>query len=234
MKLLIIGSDKIFAIENFYAKYLKEENIEVLNFPAQSIFYDFYQKNIFNKLLYKIGVSTIYNRINKKFKQNINFFKPDAILVFKGMEIYPESLQWAKQQGVKLINYNPDNPFLFSGKGSGNNNLKVSIPMYDLHLTYNPDVKKEMEKVYKIPKAILPFGFDINNVLLKKAIAQKEMIKACFLGNPDVYRGKFLEQLAMAGILLDVYGGVVGAWHELVQLQPLRGEEWHRRERCAG
>jgi spore maturation protein CgeB len=206
VKLLIIGSDKIFAIENFYVKYLIEEGIDVSNFSAQSYFYDYYQKNIFNKLLFKIGVSSIYKRINKKLRQRIEIFKPDAILVFKGMEIYPSSLQWAKAKGIKLINYNPDNPFLFSGKGSGNANLKNSISLYDLHLTYDLGIKKEMELTYKIRTAILPFGFDIEEKLFEKCLLQKEIIKVCFLGNPDKYRADFLNRMAAAGIPLDVYG----------------------------
>ncbi|MGI8582084.1 MAG: glycosyltransferase family protein [Chitinophagaceae bacterium] len=122
------------------------------------------------------------------------------------MEIFPQSLKWAKNKNIKLINYNPDNPFVFSGKGSGNSNVKVSMPLYDLHLTYNTDVKKAMESIYKIPTEILPFGFDISDALFNKCSMQQELNKVCFLGNPDIYRGKFLQKLAEEGIELDVYG----------------------------
>ena len=54
MKLFISGSDKVYAIENFYVKYLKEAGVDVFHFPAQSLFYDHYQKSIFNKLIYQI------------------------------------------------------------------------------------------------------------------------------------------------------------------------------------
>jgi hypothetical protein len=42
MKLLIIGSDKVFSIENFYYKYLIELGVDTKRFTAQSIFYDYY------------------------------------------------------------------------------------------------------------------------------------------------------------------------------------------------
>jgi spore maturation protein CgeB len=219
VRLLIIGSDKIFAIENFYVKYLREEGIDVYIYSAQTSFYDYYQKNIFNKLLFKAGLSPIYNDINKEFKQQIENYRPDVILVFKGMEIFPQSLQWAKSKDIKLINYNPDNPFLFSGKGSGNVNIKDSISLYDLHLTYNWEVKKEIEVTYKIPTGILPFGFDISDELLRKCSMQKETIKVCFLGNPDAYRGDFLNQLAKEGIELDVYGN---NWQKFVNHPNIR------------
>ncbi|MEO6719122.1 MAG: glycosyltransferase [Ferruginibacter sp.] len=206
MKLFIVGSDKVYAIENFYAKYLRELEVEVSHFSAQSIFYDYYQKNIINKLIFKLGLSGVFKKINKQFKEQVEKFNPDIIWIFKGMEIFPRTLQWAKDRHIKLVNYNGDNPFIFSGKGSGNANVTKSIPLFNLHLTYNAQVKKEMEAVYKIPTAILPFGFDIGETLFENCRQQQEIIKACFLGNPDEFRGSFLEQLAQNGIVLDVYG----------------------------
>ena len=180
LKILVIGSDKIYAIENLYAKYLSEDGIDVFHFSAQSLFYDYYQKSILNKLIFKSGLSNILKRINKKFKLITSAFKPDIIWVFKGMEIFPQTLRWAKDRNIKLVNYNPDNPFLFSGKGSGNDNLKNAIGLYDLHLTYNAEVKKEMERRYKIPTQILPFGFDISNDLFERCCVIEEVNRACF------------------------------------------------------
>jgi spore maturation protein CgeB len=122
------------------------------------------------------------------------------------MEITARSLQWAKQKGIKLVNYNPDNPFVFSGKGSGNRNVTDSIGLYDLHLTYNSAVQKKILEEYKIPAAMLPFGFDISEEVFIKCIADTEIIKLCFLGNPDTYRANFIMQLAERGIQIDVYG----------------------------
>ncbi|MES2732320.1 MAG: glycosyltransferase [Bacteroidota bacterium] len=206
MKVLVVGSDKIFAIENCYVKYLKELGVEVNQFSAQSIFYDYYQKNILNKLIFKAGLSSVYIKINQLFKQAVENFQPDVIWVFKGMEIFPESLQWASNKKIKLVNYNPDNPFLFSGKGSGNQNVTKSIPLYDMHFTYNLAIKKKMEDDYYLATAFLPFGFDISEALYDECSKQEEVIKACFLGNPDKKRAFFVEALAAEGIEMDIYG----------------------------
>ena len=214
MRLFIVGSDKVYAIENFYVKYLRQLGVEVFHFPAQSYFYDYYQKNILNKLIFKADLSGILKKINLQFKQAVEGLLPDAIWIFKGMEIFPASLRWAKERNIKLVNYNGDNPFIFSGKGSGNENVTNSIRLYDLHLTYNTGVKKEMETISNIPTAILPFGFNIEEHLFEKCCQQDEVLKACFLGNPDQYRGKFLQQLAEKGIQLDVYGN---DWTKFVQ-----------------
>ena len=162
LKLLVIGSDKVFAIENFYVKYLNKSEHEVFQYPAQSFFYDYLQKSIFNKILFRLGYKKIYRIINKELREKIAQTTPDILYVFKGMEVYPETLVWAKNKGVKLVNYNPDNPFLFSGRGSGNSNITASISLYDVHLTYNLQVKSDIESRFKIAAFWIPFGFEIS------------------------------------------------------------------------
>jgi hypothetical protein len=49
MKLMVVGSDKIFAIENFYFKYLSALGVETKTFNAQSFFFDYYQKGNFKQ-----------------------------------------------------------------------------------------------------------------------------------------------------------------------------------------
>jgi spore maturation protein CgeB len=208
MRLLIIGSDKVFSIENFYFKYLKELGVDTKRFTAQAIFYDYYfSGNIINKILFKFGLSNIHQKINDQFKQIVNEFKPEIIWVFKGMEITPASLKWAKQQGIKLVNYNPDNPFIFTGKGSGNANITNSISLYDFHFTYNLEIQKELQEKYNAKTGFLPFAYDMSQNLFDECAKETEIVKACFLGNPDKVRASFLESLALMGVKMDVYGG---------------------------
>src|SRR4051812_40634905 len=129
MRIFIVGSDKIYAIENYYEKYLKEMGADVFLFTAQNYFYEYYNRSIFNKILFRTSLSGIMRRIESLFKQQVNEFKPDIIWVFKGMELTPAALKWAKRKKIKLVNYNPDNPFIFSGRGSGNSNVTNSISL---------------------------------------------------------------------------------------------------------
>src|SRR5580658_6310246 len=120
MRLLIVGSDKIYAIENYYEKYIAQQGIEVFLFTAQNFFYDYYHHSVINKIIYKAGLSSIVREINDRLKKVVEELQPHVVWVFKGMEITPECLAWIKQKDIILVNYNPDNPFIFSGKGSGN------------------------------------------------------------------------------------------------------------------
>lgn len=207
MKVLIVGANSNYAIERFFLKYLNEvPDITAELFVAQNLFLDWYQKNPVNKILFRLGYKRIYMVINKALKERINESNPDVLFVFKGMEIFPETLTWAKKHGVKLVNYNPDNPFIFSGKGSGNSNITRSISIFHLHLTYNKEVKLQMEREYNIPTVILPFGFDIDESTYEICCKEREIKKLCFVGNPDKYRSAFIAKLAGEGIHVDVYG----------------------------
>lgn len=228
MRLMIVGSDKVYAIENFYVKYLREAGVDVHHFCAQTFFYDYYQRNLFNKLLFKAGLSSIIDSINKRFKESVTTFKPNIIWVFKGMELSPDSLRWASDRGIVLVNYNPDNPFLFTGKGSGNQYVTDSIDLYRLHFTYNLEIKQKLEQ-RGLQTSFLPFGYDIAEETLRACRKQDEVAGVCFLGNPDKQRAALLSEVAGEGVTIDVYGN---NWNKFIQhdnvrvFQPVYGIEF--------
>lgn len=209
MRLLLVGANSKYAIELPYLKYLRElpefEQVEL--FESQNMFLEYYHKTIINKILYRLGYNQILKKINNKLLHKVNSFKPDAMLVFKGMEIFPETLIKLKAKGILLSNYNPDNPFIFSGRGSGNKNITNSIGLYDVHFTYSNCILSELNSKY--PKSsvyYLPFGFDVSDDLYNECKKQQEIVKVCFLGNPDIYRADFIEKLCALGIEIDAYG----------------------------
>jgi spore maturation protein CgeB len=213
MKLLLVGSDEVWSLEKHYTKYLGEVGVNVKVCPLQSIFYKYYNKGIVYKILFKLGFSGIEKTMSGSLKTTVEEFQPDVVWVFKGMEVAPEVLKWIKAKGIKTVNYNPDNPFLFSGKGSGNKNLTNSIGLYDLHFSYDREIKSRIEKDYGIPCKILPFGFELNDQLYQECCKEKELLKLCFLGNPDKERAEFIMELADE-VTIDVYGN---DWGKFVQ-----------------
>jgi spore maturation protein CgeB len=206
MRILIVGSNKIFSIENFYVKYLAQGGVSISVFLAPNIFNDYYQQGIINRVMFRAGISSIYKKINNRFREMVERESPDLIWVFKGMELFPESLEWARQRKVKLVNYNPDNPFFFSGRGSGNKNISKAIGLYDLHFTYNLEIKKKIDKEFHTKTCYLPFGFEIEDSLYDHCVVLPEIVEACFLGNPDAFRSAFITKLAGAGVQMTVFG----------------------------
>lgn len=145
------------------------------------------------------------------------------------MEITPDTLQWLSFKGIKIISFNPDNPFVFTGLGSGNENVTKSIGLYDLHLTYNTAVLKKLKNDYKIHVEYLPFGFELDDASYQQATKEDEINKVCFLGNPDKDRAVFIEGLAANGIQIDIYGN---DWKKFVSnknialFKPIYGDDF--------
>jgi spore maturation protein CgeB len=203
-KILLVGSDQVWSLERIYLKYLKQGGVETELFPAQSIFYQYY-RGLLKKILFRTGFSGIYRSINQQLIEKVRVFRPEIVWVFKGMEIFPNTLRELSAMGCTLANYNPDNPFLFSGAGSGNKNITDSLPLYDLHFSYSFSIKSMLESLGHSAQ-LLPFGYEVSEDLYKQTRAQQEVIKTCFLGNPDKDRAAILMQLAGLGIAIDVYG----------------------------
>lgn len=215
MKLLLVGSENIWSIEKYYLKYLKNHLDHVSLFPARNYINEFRGKGFINKVLYRILPDVIHKKVNQELKVAIEKNKPDALWVFKGMEIFPETLLWAKMNGIKLINYNPDHPFLFSGRGSGNNNVSQSIKHYDLHFCYNKIVMQKLITDYNLKTAFLPFGAEIEESLFYSLANRPEIIRTCFIGSPDKIRVNIIKEIANAGYEVDVYGNEWNKYSEI-------------------
>ncbi len=231
MNILLIGSDYNWSIERIYQCELEALGHKVELVAVQNMFYDNYYKSILHKLLYRVGLSKILTKINKTLLNKVNNEYYDLIWVFKGMEIFPETLKELKKTTNNLINYNPDNPFVFSGKGSGNHNVTNSISLYDLHLTYDAWVKEKIENEFKIRTEMLNFGFDHTAVQNLDLYSEEEVSAVCFLGNPDAYRAAIIHSLLVKGIEVHLYGNDWSKFvkHELAVIHnPVYGHEFYK------
>lgn len=202
---LILGSNHPAALELIYSSELAKLGIRNKIIGIQNLFLAHYTKSILNKVKFRLGISRIESIIQNIIKAEVLEFKPKTVLVFKGMEIQPKTLQWIKSKGIQVVNYNPDSPFIFSGRGSGNKNVTNSITLYDSYITYDKTINEELEN-RAVKSAIIPFGFDSSGFNYKDLEEKDEVLKLCFLGNADKFRIDFLEQIAHKGVKIDVYG----------------------------
>lgn len=204
-KLVIIGSNHKAALELVYKKLLEKNGYSTVIFPAQNLFLAHYNQSIINKFLYRIGLSNIIYSIQIELKEFIIVEKPNIVVVFKGMELMPSTIGWIKQAGIRIYNYNPDHPFVFSGKGSGNKYVKESIELFDCYISYADDAVSQLKEL-GVESFKLPFGFDADGFDFNELDPLDEIRKTCFIGNADKYRVEFLNGLANLGLQIDVYG----------------------------
>ncbi|MEI6411550.1 MAG: glycosyltransferase [Bacteroidota bacterium] len=208
MKLLIIGASESWSLETFYLKYLKEIPDLEVEILSTSEFGKKHYRKLIDRVLIRLfrSKNPYYDKLNKHILSETLKYAPDVVLVFKGMELYPETLKAIKSSGIFLTNYNPDHPFIITMRGSGNQNVTQSVPLYDLHFSYSKDLMARFEKEYHIPSVYLPFGFELSEIEFNKLEIQDEISKICFIGNPDEIRVKTIIFLLNEGFNIDVYG----------------------------
>lgn len=214
MKLLIVGSNSKWAIENEFVGHLNTM-CEVTFYNAHGIFMDYYHKSRVNKVLFRLGFSSLLRRLNEELLQLVEDKKVEAVLVFKGMEVFPATLRQLKHKGIKLFNYNPDHPFEFFGRGSGNAHVKNGILHYDHHFSYSKKIIKDLESLYQVSASWLPFGYARSAPLIKR---EEEVVVACFIGNPDIDRVEFINHLIENAIPVHVYGNGWGSFLKASEL----------------
>lgn len=206
MRLLMTDSDNLKLLAPSYAMHLKKTPGVKLGSLSYVDELEEYYKSARNKLLYKVYPKWILDRINKGIINSIDSFKPDVLWIFKGMEIYPETLEYAKKKGIKLANYNPDHPFIFESRGSGNSFVKDSIPLYDMHFSYSREILKDLLREYNHEGRYLPFGYEADDKTYQEAKKEGEIVRVCFIGGVDEQRRDVMQLLIDEGFPVDVYG----------------------------
>lgn len=212
MNLLIVGSDDNFAIENYYKRYLALLGVKVNLYPLPKLADEYVNNSILLRILKKIGFSFFYKKSNLKLLESIKLSTPDIVWVFKGIEILPDTINSIKKLNIKIVNYNPDHPFIRTFSSGGNQNVEKCVPLYDLHFSYNLDLCKEINNKYGVETIFLPFGYDLQEITFKKIENFNEIKKIAFVGNPDKYRRKILLKLALEGFQIDVFGHKWEKW----------------------
>ena len=96
------------------------------------------------KLLNKFFSSLIEKKINKDLIQILNRFKPDVLFVIKGLNIFPETLTYAKSNGVVLVNWNLDD---FENSLNNSTHMRKSYGLYDYVFTNKFELISLYEKL---------------------------------------------------------------------------------------
>lgn len=202
---LILGAGSLGAIEHFYKDGFEKCGIVVYTYIIADQYYAAINKSIFHKVANKISADIFYKSINDKLKAFMAQRKFDIILVFKGMELFPETVMQLKEHAQILANYNADHPFTFYFPGSGNKNVRNSIIHYDVHFSYSGGIVDQLRSKFKVRAYCIPFGYNSN---IKAASLtgdfNKYKSKFLFIGAYDIERAVYLNRLQNDS--LDIYG----------------------------
>jgi len=216
MKILVAGSYSHWnALEKHYINYMRPFVRDIQLYPWPDIVREYFGGSLFRKVQYrlKLGTNPKIREFNNLFLEFVKKDLPDIVWVFKGVDLQPETLIQIKELGIKIVNYNPDHPFIRTFRSGGGNEIENAIPLYDLIFCYSKDLIKEIEERFspKIQLVHLPFGYDIPKETQQKAdeidLEVEEVKKLCFIGGPDSeLRFQLLSELIKRDLPIDIYG----------------------------
>lgn len=217
LRLMMVTGDNPNTLSNCLARGLEDADclLSAVNLDAVA------QRGRSGRLRRVIGFCApelAFPEYNRALLEAAERFRPDAVWVFKGMELYPMTCRLLRRRGVRLVNYNADHPFNYFSRGSGNRNVRRSILEFDLHLTYSRRIAAEMRNRFPgICVAVVPFGHDVGDDTYARIAEEEEILRACFLGNPDDHRRCRISEIVKAGIPIDVYGH---RWDQFLEPAP--------------
>lgn len=199
---------------------LKENGNEVFRFGWFQYLYRWKKgksepifKSFLHKLAFKIQKGPIINKINKDFIAYIDKIKPDTIILYHAILIYPSTLKFIKENySSTLVQYTPDNPFSKNANKNYWKNFIYSIPLVDYttpHRKKNiPDILKYGGRLlsdfilmpYFIPEKEYPVS--------RKEIPEKYICDVVFAGHfENDGRIACIEALIDEGYKVNLFGG---------------------------
>ncbi len=141
---------------------------------------------------------------------------PEVVWLFKGQSIYPSTVRKLRKLDKYPVAYNADHPFDFFSRGSGNENVANAVGEYALYMTFSRHIAEQLHQRYPSLKiCVIPFGHSVDEASYSKIRDGEEIVRVCFLGNPDQHRAASIGQLIAAGFDVDVYGY---GWHRFEAL----------------
>lgn len=213
--ILIIGAFGPGAMENYYLQGFRKTNAIVTTYDIATEYYSVISGNPLNKIINRISPAHLLKSLNNKLLQYLNKKYFDVILVFKGMQLFPDTVQALKLHSQLLANYNPDHPFKFYSPGSGNNNVLNSIPHYNIYFSYSTQITRQLNEKFNVLAHTIPFGYDDTKEISRGSMPDVKD-KILFIGSYDKNRARFLNKMVNTNLL--IFGDL--KWHTRNILYP--------------
>lgn len=154
-------------------------------------------------------------------------FKPDLIVIMKGLNVYPETLIRIKKelQSVCFFNINYDDYFS-RHKGNISRNLHESIPLYDCLFTTRRVNVNELLEFGASRAEYMPFCYDPSVLYpVIPSASEYRLYKSdvVFIGSFEQPRANMLERIADFDVA--IWGN---QWGKLKRTSPIRGAVRHK------
>ena len=133
MRILLAGYYSAFWHEKAWVQALRELGHEVVEFPMQP----YVGTGIWKKVQNRLVVGPLLRRVNNDFREVVRTTKPDVVVCYRALLLYPETIQQSQQESRSYwVCYQNDNIFGALKHRAFWRWFKRAIPYYDLHLVF--------------------------------------------------------------------------------------------------
>ena len=188
-KILIYGENWDGTLADLLNNDLKKRNIETDIFDFTNIMPGIRKRTLICKIKRRIFFWIYEKRINKSFLDSINLFKPNLVIVIKGLNLNISTLIKIKNMGIMLINWNPDD--FFNMKNSSKRLIK-SIKLYDVIASSREHLFEKYFSFGAIKMVFIDWYFVPD---LHFSQYKNKTIKLSFVGSWSKYREKFIDSI---------------------------------------
>lgn len=200
MKILILGYLDKGALEHAYISELRNCGVDCEAIDVNAAYFEAIGKSLGHRVYNKIHPSHYFGSINNRVMASIDKRHFDVILVFKGFTLFPDTIKQLKEHARLLCCYNPDHPFEYYSRGSGNANVYESISLYDVYISYASAVVGALKHRFSVESFVLPFGFR-NDFEVTYSASHSHIL---FIGAHDRQRARRLQRIHINS--LRIYG----------------------------
>lgn len=231
-KLLMMGSfGDPGAMELQYEAGLQKIGWDVHRFEIAENFGARIKKSLLTKVINRVDPNLLTGKINLDAITATKNLQPDAVLIFKGMALHPDSLTEIRKHTHLLVNYNPDHPLRIYSAGGTNQNVIKGVPRYDVFISYAKAITQKIKALNGPAAYTIPFGY-INSMQYDPVTLSGDAATPgfAFVGSWDREREEIFGQLNRNDVA--IYGG--NAWlkakadslvHQLYQKKGLYEKE---------
>ena len=196
-KILIYGEDWLGTLPNLLKTDLIEKGYLAKVFDWTQIMPGIRSRNFISRVKRKVFFNYYNKKIENAFYLFVNDFKPDIIIISKGLNLSAKFIEGLKKTGIPIHNWNPDDFFNMK-----NSSLKLlqAIPLFDSIIT----ARKHLSDDYKsigAKKIIYAEWYYVPNLHFRRnAKIQREI---SFVGSWSKSREDFIEGI---NIPVDIWG----------------------------
>lgn len=187
MKILLYG-------ENWQGTHVNAISIVLSRMEVDNQIFDFYnylnfrfKNRLLNRILRKLSLPLNEYLLNKDFLEKLITYRPNVIIISKGVNIYPSTFKKINSLNIKVANWNPDD---FFNQKNSSRHLRKSYYLYDIvysareHL-FNDYLSRGFKKIIYLEWYYIPWLHKFKDVTdLKRKIT--------FIGTRSNRREKIL------------------------------------------